>query len=428
MNAVSLGSMTNANDGRWRRGAAALLFGAALTLAACGKRAPSAPPPGPPPPKEIDVLAIELTEVRDTGEYLGSLLSRGSVAVLPQVAGYVRTVLVKPGQAVAVGAPLLEVDAREEAAALAAAEAQRAASAAALGLAKQVRERTEALYKEGLATAEELDQRRAAVDAALASDAAAAAQVSQRKVAVQYNTVRAAVAGVVGDVLVRTGDYVTASTRVTTISQSGALELSLSVPASRARQIVVGTPVEVLGQAGNVELASQVFYLSADADPRTQLVEVKAAVPAGSGLRSSEAVRTRVVYSTHQALSVPAGAVTRQSGQAFVYVVVAKGQGFTVERRPVALGDLGQDSYVVERGLSAGERIAVSAIQQLKDGAPVKPRAGGKTASSSGSPSTGGAAAPAASAPPATAEPAVTAAPAAATAPSRGASGAGAGR
>lgn len=357
----------------------------ALVLAACGKKAPAGgPPAGPPPPKEIEVLTLAPTEVRDTGEYLGSLLSRGSVTVLPQVAGYVRAVLVKPGQKVAAGAPLLEVDAREEAAALASAEAQRAAAAAALGLARQVRERTEALYREGLATAEELDQRRAAVEAADASARAAEAQVSQRKVAVQYNTVRAAVAGVVGDVLVRVGDFVTASTRATTISQAGALELSISVPASRARHLAVGTPVEVLARDGKVELSSQVFFISPDADARTQLVEVKAQVPEGLRLRSSELVRARLVYATRQALQVPARAVTRQSGQAFVYVVVAKGPGLVVERRAVTLGELGESSFVLEQGLTEGERIAVSAIQQLRDGAPVKVKAAGATTDATG--------------------------------------------
>ncbi|MBK7535247.1 MAG: efflux RND transporter periplasmic adaptor subunit [Myxococcales bacterium] len=341
--------------------------------AGCGKKGQaSGGPAGPPPPKEIEILALQPTEVRDTGEYLGSLLSRGSVTVLPQVAGYVRAVLVRPGQKVAAGAPLLEVDAREEAAALASAEAQRAAAAASLGLARQVRERTEALFREGLATAEELDQRRAAVEAADASTRAAEAQVSQRKVAVQYNTVRAAVAGVVGDVLVRVGDFVTASTRATTISQAGALELSISVPAARARSVTVGMPVELVAADGSAELTTQVFFVAQDADPRTQLVELKAAVPEGRGLRSSELVRARVIYSTRQALQVPARAVVRQSGQAFVYVVVSKGQGLVVERRPVTLGDLGASAFVLEQGLGAGDRIAVSAIQQLRDGAAVK--------------------------------------------------------
>ena len=64
-----------------------------VALAACSK-----PEPKPaPPPREVDVLAIGPSEVRDTSEYLGTLISRQSVSVLPQVAGYVRKILVRPG-------------------------------------------------------------------------------------------------------------------------------------------------------------------------------------------------------------------------------------------------------------------------------------------------------------------------------------------
>jgi RND family efflux transporter MFP subunit len=347
---------------------------ALLVIAVAGAGACKQPPPAapPPPPKEIEVLTMQPSEVRQTGEYLGSLLSRGSVMVLPQVAGYVRAVLVKPGQKVAVGAPLIEVDAREESAALASAQAQQASAQANLVLAKQVRDRTEALQREGLATAEELDQRKASAAAAEAAAQAALAQVTQRRVAVQFFSVRAAVAGVVGDVLVRVGDFVTASTRATTISQSGALEISIAVPAPRARGVAVGTPVELLREDGSVQVVTSVFFVSPDVDRATQLVEIKASVPATEGLRSSEVVRARVVYATSQALQVPSRAVLRQSGQSFVYVVTEKGGREVVERRPVELGELGTEAFVLVKGLAAGERIALTAIQALRDGAPVK--------------------------------------------------------
>ncbi len=345
----------------------------ALALGGCKKEEAAKPPP--PPPREIDYYTMQPGQVRDTGEYLGSLLSRGSVTVLPQVNGYVRRVLVKPGQKVTVGTPLLEVDAREENAALASAQAQEAQSQADLGLARQVRERTEALFREGLATAEELDQRRASTLAAEAAAKAAKAQVQQRQVAVQFYSVRAAVAGVVGDVLVRVGDYVNASTRATTISESGALEVSIAVPAARARGLVLGTPVEILDRNGQVMLLTDVFFVAPDADPSTQLVELKALVPASSGLRSNERVRTRVVFATGTALQVPARAVVRQSGQTFVLVIIEKQGKLVVERRPVKLGELGEDNFRLEKGLTEGERIAVSSLQQLRDGAAVKLRA-----------------------------------------------------
>lgn len=378
--------------------AVAMLCALSLALSGCKKEEAAKPPP--PPPREIDYHTMQQGEVRHTGEYLGSLLSRGSVTVLPQVNGYVRRVLVKPGQKVTVGTPLIDVDAREESAALASAQAQEAQAQADLGLARQVRERTEALYREGLATAEEIDQRRAATAAAEAAAKAAKAQVQQRQVSVQFYSVRAAVAGVVGDVLVRVGDYVTASTRATTISEAGALEISIAVPATRARSVVVGTPVEILREDGSLMLATSVFFVAPDADPSTQLVELKASVPATAGLRSSERVRARVVFATSEALQVPARAVVRQSGQSFVLVVVEKQGKTVVERRPVKLGELGEDNFLLEKGLAAGDRIATSSLQQLRDGAAVKLRApSASTAEAAGSGASAEEPTPAATAP-----------------------------
>lgn len=341
-------------------------------LAGCGagKEAPKAPPP-----RAVEVLTLKPAEVRETSEYLGSLLSRESVLVMPQVAGYVRKIHIKPGQKVDAGAPLVEIDARVETAALDSARAQVESARSRLELAKQSRARAEALFREGLASSEEIERTRADVDAAEAAARAAAAQVSQRQVELQYHVIRAAVPGVTGDVLVRVGAFVNPNTQLTSITQAGVLELTVAIPAARAREVQPNTPVEILDDSGKVLVKSQIFFVAPEADPRTQLVEVKAVFDNSVGLRASELVRARIVYSTRQALEVPALAITRQSGQPFVFAVIERDGKTIVERKPITLGALGERAFVVESGLQPGERIAVSSIQMLRDGAPVTVKA-----------------------------------------------------
>jgi RND family efflux transporter MFP subunit len=317
------------------------------------------------------VITIAPTSVRDTGEYLGSLLSRGSVTVLPQVAGYVRKIHVKPGQRVAAGTLLVEIDARLENAALTSAGAQAASARAGLVLAQKELARAQQLNRDGVVSAQELDQRRADVEAAQAGVRAAGAEVSQRRVAVSNNLVKAPVPGVIGEVGVRIGDYVTATTPLTTLAKAKALELTVSVPAARARGLAVGAPVEILGADGKVLVACESFYVAAEADSRTQLVEIKATFDNTVGLRPNELVRARVIYQTNQATVLPVLAVQRQSGQSFAFVVVERNGQTVVERRPIELGQLGEDGYRIEKGLSAGDRVAVTSLQMLRDGAPV---------------------------------------------------------
>jgi RND family efflux transporter MFP subunit len=335
-----------------------------------------------PPPREVEVVTLAPREVRDTGEYLGSLLSRQSVTVLPQVAGYVRRIHVRPGQKVEEGAPLLEVDAREESAALDSAQAQHSSAQVNLDLARRTVARTEALYKEGLASAQELERAQAQVEAAEASSRSSAAQVTQRQVQLQFHVVRAPFSGTMGDVLVRQGDFVSATTPLTSVAQADALEVSVAVPAARARAIKPDTALEILDAQGKVLLTSTVFFVAPQADPRTQLVEVKAAFRNSVGLRPSELVRARIVYSTRDALQIPALAVLRQSGQPFAMVVQEKDGKTVVERRPITLGPLGDMAYVVERGLQEGDRVAVSSMQALRDGMAVKPKSAPGAASS----------------------------------------------
>jgi RND family efflux transporter MFP subunit len=347
--------------------------------------------PAAPSPREVEVVTLAPREVRDTGEYLGSLLSRQSVTVLPQVAGYVRRIHVRPGQKVEEGAPLLEVDAREESAALDSAQAQHSSAQVNLDLARRTAARTEALYQEGLASAQELERAQSQVEAAEASSRSSAAQVTQRQVQLQYHLVRAPFAGTVGDVLVRQGDFVSATTQLTSVAQADALEVSVAVPAARARAIKPDTALEVLDAQGKVLLTSSVFFVAPQADPRTQLVEVKAAFRNSVGLRPSELVRARIVYSTRDALQIPALAVVRQSGQAFAMVVQDKDGKTVVERRPITLGPLGDMAYVVEGGLKEGDRVAVSSMQALRDGMPVKPKSAPEAAARA--PQAGGSAA-----------------------------------
>lgn len=349
------------------------MWGVTLLAVVAGCSGQKAAPP-PPPLREVEVVTLTPREVRETGEYLGSLTSRQNVNVLPQVAGYVRKIHVRPGDKVEAGAALIEVDSREGTAALDSAQAQLSSTQVSLELARRTLERTEALYKEGLASAQELEQGRAQVEAAQAAARSSAAQVTQRQVQLQYHVVRAPFAGTMGDVLVRLGDYVGMTTPLTSVAQADVLEVSVSVPSPRARSMKPDTALEILDGTGKVLLTSNVFYIAPQADPRTQLVEVKAAFRNTVGLRPSELVRTRLVYSARDALQIPALAIVRQSGQPFALVVLAKDGKTVVERRPITLGALGEMAYVVESGLQSGDQVAVSSLQALRDGMAVKPK------------------------------------------------------
>jgi RND family efflux transporter MFP subunit len=354
-----------------------VLLAAAMLAAACRGDRPAAPPPRVLP---VEVQTLAESSVEEASEYVANLVSRRSVTLYPVVSGYVLAIHVKPGQEVKAGERLIRIDGRQEAAALTQTRAALNQAETQLQLAATTRQRMDSLQKEGIRSRQDYENAVAEEQAARANVQAARANVQARSVQLAYHDVTAPIAGMVGDIVVKIGDSVTPQTVLTQVDESGRLEVSVSVPVERADQASPGqTPVELLDQAGQPQLRATLFFVAPRPDPRTQLVELRAAFENATGLRSGQRVRARVVWRVFQALTVPTFAVTRQSGQAFVFVVkpAGTGGGQVAERRPVKLGLISGDRWTVDSGLRTGERIAVTGLQALRDGQPVKPVAAG---------------------------------------------------
>ena len=80
------------------------------------RSAPPSPRAWGPPPTLVEVTTLQPVPVDDTSEYVATLKSLGSTTIKPEVEGQVTRVLVTSGQRVAIGAPLLRIDARRQAA------------------------------------------------------------------------------------------------------------------------------------------------------------------------------------------------------------------------------------------------------------------------------------------------------------------------
>ena len=80
-----------------------------------------------------------------------------------------------------------------------------------------------------------------------------------------------------------------------------------------------------------------------------------------------------MIWSNDPGLVVPLVAVNRIGGQYFVFVAENGEQGTVARQRPVSLGEVVGEDYLVRGGLKPGERVIVSNLQKIGDGSPVKP-------------------------------------------------------
>jgi len=347
-----------------------------VALAAAGLGCRQAPSQGQAPPAlPVKVEVARRVPVDDSTDYVATLRSRGSAAIMPQVEGHITRIFVRSGARVVAGAPLVQIDPAKQQATLKAQEDARAAKAAGLAYTRDQFERVRALRASGVTSQQDLDQARTALESAQADLEAAQSQVRQEREQLQYYTVSAPAEGSVGDIPVRVGDRVTVATLLTTLLGSGLLEVYVSVPVERAGALHLGVPVRVMDSSGRVVADTHVTFVAPQVDDPTQTVLIKAPVDAGAGLRPDQFVRARVVWGTRTLPVVPVIAVSRISGQYFAFVAAEEKGGLVARQRPVRIGEIVGNDYVVLDGIRDGDKVVVSGTQFLRDGVPVKPEA-----------------------------------------------------
>jgi RND family efflux transporter MFP subunit len=350
--------------------ALALVLSAAALAAGCGGGKPAA---GGPPAMPVEVVTLQSRPVEQTTEYVGTVKSRQSTKVQPQVEGFVTRILVRSGERVRPGAPLMQIDPSKQQAAVANMESQRAARAADLQYARRQATRMKTLFEAGAASQSEMEQAQTDLSTREAELRAADAQTREQRVSLAYHRVSAPTAGVVGDIPVRVGDSVTRSTVLTTIDQDAGLEVYINVPVEEAQQLKVGLPVQLMDDHGERLSTETLSFVSPSVDGATQSVLAKAALGSAQGrFRTEQFVRSRIVWTEAPALTVPVVALNRINGQFFAFVAERGEGGATVARqRAVEPGPMVGNDYVVKSGLQAGEKLIVSGVQKIRDGAPV---------------------------------------------------------
>lgn len=330
--------------------------------------------PGAFPPLEVRTLVLEPKPIPQSSEFVATIRSLRSTTVQPQVEGIVREVMVRAGDRVEVGQPLIQIDPDKQQATNTVTESQRASRDADLAYASQQFARMQKLHAAGAVSRAELEQAETAHKNAEAQLAAVQSQIRENQVELDYYRVTAPSAGIVGEVVVRQGDRVTPSTMITTIDEPEGLEVYIYVPLERATDLRPGLVVELLDPDGEIIGSTPISFIAPRADDATQSVLVKATLrQMPASIRVMQYVRARVVWSNEPALAVPIVAVSRLAGQHFVFVAEQGEEGVVARQTPVTLGEISGEDYLVLGGLMAGDRVIVSNVQKLGDGAPVNP-------------------------------------------------------
>jgi RND family efflux transporter MFP subunit len=196
------------------------------------------------------------------------------------------------------------------------------------------------------------------------------ARVALARKALADTTIRAPYAGWVAEKFVNVGDYVKKGTRVATVMRVDPLRVELSIPESAVASVRKGQTVRFGVQAfPDRTFAGTIAYVGPALRPDARALVVEAVVPNPKavlqpGLFASARIELPAATAT---AVVPAAAVRTEAGVSRLYVVA----GGRAELRFVQLGRQADGVAEVLRGVKAGERVAVSAVDRLADGAVV---------------------------------------------------------
>jgi RND family efflux transporter MFP subunit len=327
-----------------------------------------------PQPMPVKTQTISLAPVPLVDEYVSTIKSRRSASIQPQVDGSLTRILVKSGDHVRAGQVLMTIDPLKQQATVDQQRSTEAQKKATYDYNRIEVERQRGLYEGGVTSKQSYDQAVQAFENSKADwEASSAGLLTQQRELAYYN-LTAPFDGIVGDVPVHLGDYVSPQTLLTTVDENAQLEAYVYIPTEKSANIHMGLPVQIVTSSGQLIESTKVDFVSQQVDNGVQGILVKAPIHGSlDQFRNAQLVKARVVWSTAPAPTVPVLAVLRIGGQSFVYVATQAEGGTVAKQRAVTLGDTIGNDYAVSDGLKPGEKVIISGIQFLIDGAPIQP-------------------------------------------------------
>src|SRR6185437_4154115 len=346
---------------------------ACLGLAACNsKKAASTAPAFQAMP--VQTITVSSSPVPNSDEYVATIKSRRSATLNPQVDGNLTAILVHSGDHVKAGQVLMQIDPLKQEATV---QSQAATVQQKLAVYKYNQteiDRQRKLNSAGITSRDALDQAEQAYANSKADYESAKATLLTQEKQLGYYQIRSPFSGVVGDIPVHVGDYVSPTTMLTTVDENRDLEAYIYIPTERASQLRMGLPVEILDNNEKPLERTTIDFISPQVENQLQGILVKAAVHSKeAAIRTDQLVKARVIWSTSPMPVVPVLAITRLGGQAFVYVAENQNGHYIAHQIPVSLGDTVGNEYAVLSGLKNGEKVIVSGTQFLVNNMPVQP-------------------------------------------------------
>lgn len=312
-------------------------------------------------PTRVFVTTVDSVPIADEVEALGTLQANENVNLMPSVTERITAIHFDDNAEVKKGDILVEMDAAEE-------EAELAAESSRKKEAERQVTRLRPLVKRGAASKSALDESERELATATARITAIESRINERRIRAPFD-------GVVGIRNISVGDMVSPgnmNSLITTIDDISRMKLDFAIPEVFLSTLKKGLQVTARASAyPDKVFEGVVTSIDSRIDPTTRTVKARAILENPEALlKAGMLMRLRLKQNPRSALVIPEATIATAGRKNFVMLVV-EGDPLTIKKQEIEIGTRQVGQVEVLSGLKAGDRIVTDGILKVRDGSKI---------------------------------------------------------
>ncbi len=319
---------------------------------------------GPARPVTVEVAKVQSMKLTDDAQAVGSLRSRQSVMLRPEVSGRISQLNFRDGERVRKGQLLVQFDDQLP-------QAQVKQSQAELSIAQANHKRNQELLAQNFVSQRSLDESAANLEVAQAKLALAQATAARLKILAPFD-------GIAGIRNVNVGDYLKDGADIVNLEDIDTVYVDYRLPERHQTQVRPGQKASVeLDALPGRTFEARVQAVDPLIDANGRSIGVRASITNRQlQLRPGMFARVSTVFGVREkARVIPEEAIVPQGGRQFVIKLVPgpDNDGLVSQRVAVKVGMRRPGQVEILEGLKEGDTVVTAGQQRLqRDGSPVR--------------------------------------------------------
>ena len=323
--------------------------------------------------KLISTISLTNNEFKHFIEIQGKVDADNISYVSPRYGGgQVKAIFVKKGDYVKKGQLILKLDDAVARQSLIAAKQGLETIKTQIALAKDLYNRQNNLWKQGIGTEVQLLTAKAQAETLEKQLLTGEANYRTAQEQASAANVVSDVDGVVDELNIRAGEFFTGfigNMPQVKIVNTSTLKVVTEIPENYIARVSLGTPVQLFLTDINKTYNSKVSFTSKTINPNNRSFTAEAKIPFDKLIRPNQNVEIKIEdYTAKNAIAVPVNTIQTDDKGKYVYVAVQEGKLLVARKKQVIVGELSAALIEVKSGLTAGDQLITDGFQNVYDG------------------------------------------------------------